>query len=204
MRRKCYFLFFVLIIGSVSFYSCTSTLDMLANIQRLKFKLGNISNLKVAGVSLSGKNSLNDFSLADGLKLTQAFANKNLPTSFRLNVLAKNPNDGTGGTTKTTSTLTKLSWRLLIDNNETINGAFNQPVEVPGIGQEITIPIDMNLNLYDFFKNLGYEGVIRLALALGGVHGSTSRVTLKATPSIETVLGPITSNEITIVDTEFR
>jgi hypothetical protein len=56
-----------------------------------------------------------------------------------------------------------------------------------------------------FFKDQGYESVINLALALGGVSGSSARVTLKATPTVDTFLGPITyPGEISIIDREFR
>ena len=63
----------------------------------------------------------------------------------------------------------------------------------------------MSLDLVKFFKDAGYENIINLALALGGVSGSSARVTLKATPTVDTFLGPITyPGELTIVDKEFR
>jgi hypothetical protein len=185
-------------------YNCTSTIDLLQNIQRLKFKLGSVDNFKIAGISVTNKSAISDFSIADGLKLVNAFSSGKLPASFRLNVLAKNPNDGTGGSPRTTTTLTKLKWRLLIDSKETIDGNISQNIEVPGTGQETTIPIDMSLDLYKFFNELGYEGGVNLALALGGVSGSSSRITLKATPSMQTIFGPISSGEITIVDKQFN
>ena len=46
---------------------------------------------------------------------------------------------------------------------------------------------------------------MNLALALGGKNGSAARVTLKATPTIDTPLGAITyPGEISIIDKEFR
>ena len=185
-------------------YSCTSTLDLLENIQRLKFKLGSVNNFKIAGISISNKSSITDFSVTDGIKLVNSFSNGQLPASFRLNVLAKNPNDGTGGSPRTTTTLTQLKWRLFIDSKETINGNISQSIKVPGTGQETTIPVDMSLDLYKFFNELGYESVVNLALALGGVQGSSSRITLKAIPSMQTFLGQISSGEITIVDKQFN
>jgi hypothetical protein len=177
---------------------------MLQNIQRLKFKLGDIHGFSVAGVNLSNKRSISDFSLSDGVRLAEAFANRNLPTSFTLNVLARNPNDGTGGTVRTTSTLTRFDWNLLINEKPTINGAINQQIVVPGVGQETIIPLSIFLDLYSFFSNLGYDGLLNLGLSLGGVNGSATNVKLRATPYIETPFGPITPGEITIVNTEFR
>jgi hypothetical protein len=63
----------------------------------------------------------------------------------------------------------------------------------------------MSLDLIKFFKEQGYESLLNLALALGGVHGSAARINLRATPTVDTFIGPITyPGEITIIDKEFR
>jgi 23S rRNA pseudoU1915 N3-methylase RlmH len=63
----------------------------------------------------------------------------------------------------------------------------------------------MNLDLMKFFKDKGYEKILNLAFALGGAQGSTSRVTLRARPTIRTDFGPLTyPGEIDIIDKEFR
>ena len=59
-----------------------------------------------------------------------------------------------------------MDWKLLVDNKQTISGVMDSEIIVPGTGQTATIPIKMTLNLMDFFNNLGYEGVVKLALAL--------------------------------------
>jgi hypothetical protein len=65
---------------------------------------------------------------------------------------------------------------LFLDDKETINGNIPHSIEIPGVGQEKTIPIEMSLDLYKFFKDQGYESILNLALALGGVSGSSSRI----------------------------
>jgi len=200
---------FVLVIIAVYFsaanFGCTGALDALGNLQRLQFKLGKINGFTLAGVRLDNKRSISDISIIDAANLVAAFTRGELPASFTLNVLAKNPNDGTGGTKNTTAILKSLAWRMFLDNKETINGNISQNIEIPGVGQETTIPIVMSLDLVKFFKDQGYENILNLALALGGVSGSSSRVQLRATPTVETFLGPITyPGEITIVDKEFR
>jgi hypothetical protein len=161
--------------------------------------------MSISGVKTKSIRSLSDFSILDGAKLLNSFTNGQLPVSFTLNVLAKNPNDGTGGTKKTTAVIKSLAWRLFLDDKETINGNIPNSIEVPGVGQSTTIPVVMSLDLLSFFKNQGYESLINLGLALGGVSGSSARVTLKATPTIDTFLGPITyPGEIAIIDREFR
>ncbi len=117
----------------------------------------------------------------------------------------RNPNDGSGGTTRTVSTLTRFDWRLLIDDQPTVSGGIDKPLEIPGTGQTTVIPLRLELDLYEFFGSHGYDDLLNLALALGGRHGDISRVALDALPSVSTPLGDITYPErITIVSKEFR
>ena len=55
-----------------------------------------------------------------------------------------------------------------------------------------------------FFKEKGYESIVNLALALGGTQGSSSKVTLFATPTVSSPFGNITyPGELKLVDTQF-
>jgi len=196
-------LFVSILVIAVLLHSC-SVYNTITNAQRLKFKLGSVNGFSLAGVSLKSISSINNLSAMDIIKLTSAFANKEIPATFTLNVLAKNPNDGTGGTKESSALIKNLDWRLLIDSKETINGAV-QNINVPGVGQETTIPVGISLDLYKFFSSSGYEDIINLALALGGQNGSSSRLSLKVKPTVETFLGPMTyPGEITVIDKEFR
>lgn len=198
------FIGFIVIFSLISF-SCAGLKDAIVNVQRLQFKLANISNMKVGGVSFGTKSKITDFNLIDGATLLSAFSSGKLNTSFTLNLLAKNPNDGTGGTTNTSAVIKALAWRLFIDDSELINGNITSGIEVPGVGKETTIPIDMAFDLLSFFKNDNYEKLINLGLALGGKNGSAARVKLGVTPTVDTFLGPITyPGEITVIDKEFK
>jgi hypothetical protein len=186
-------------------FGCSAFYDAFSNLQRLQFKLGAVNNFTLSGVNISKIGNKFDFSVTDAARLVNSFTRGEFPASFTLNVLAKNPNDGTGGTKKTTAILKSLAWRLLIDDKETVNGNIPNNIEIPGVGQETTIPIFMSLDLVKFFRDQGYENVLNLALALGGVSGSAARLKLLATPTVETILGPITyPGELTIIDKEFR
>ncbi len=154
---------------------CSAALDAINNLQRLQFKLGSVNNFSLAGVKLGSVRTINDLSILDGAKLVAAFASSKFPASFTLNVLAKNPNDGTGGTKNTTAVLKSLAWRLFLDDKETINGNIPNSIEIPGVGQTTTIPITMSLDLFKFFKDQGYNNIVNLALALAGVSGSSSQ-----------------------------
>jgi len=196
-------MYLLLILTLLSNLSC-SVFQTISNIGRLKFKLSNVSDFSLNGIFISNKSKLSDFSAIDLLKLSSSFAQGNFPISFTLNVQALNPNDGTGGYPSTNATLKSFPWRLVLDNKETISGNIAQPVTVPGTGGQTIIPLQINLDLFNFFKDRGYESLINLALNLGGNGGSTSQITLYAKPVVSTVIGNLSyPQEIKIVDFEF-
>jgi hypothetical protein len=176
--------------------------NVIPNLARCSFKLDRIGDFQLAGVPLTGKTSLG---LTDAAKVVASFTRGELPATFTLNVAAQNPNDGTGGNSRSTATMTSFAWNLRIDDTPTISGDIAEPISIPGTGQQTIIPLRMNLDLLKFFKDKGYDKILNLALALGGAQGSTSRVALRATPTIKTDYGPLTyPGEINIIDTEFR
>ncbi len=190
---------------SLSTLSCSALKDIsrtMSNLSRLKFKLESVDNFHLAGIPLENKSSV---SLMDGANLLAAFSRNELPATFSLNIEAHNPNDGTGGTPKTSSTLTSLAWTLIVDNTLTVNGNIADPIVIPGTGQNTVIPLQINLDMLKFFKDKGYESILNLALAIGGAGGSPSRLTLRIKPTVQTDFGPISyPNEIDVIDKEFR
>jgi hypothetical protein len=177
----------------------------LINMKKLEFKLEKINDFKLNNINLNNKKGISDFSMTDGLNLVQLFNSKKLPTEFVLNVAAINPNDGTKGTEKTSSTIQNLNWNLYIDDKLTVSGDIDKPIDIPATGQSTIIPIKIKLDLFEFFGQRGYNDLINLALALGGVNGSTSRVKLDVKPTVTTPLGAITyPGRITVIDKEFR
>jgi hypothetical protein len=196
---------FLISILSLTFLltSC-SVYETIVNLSRLKFKLGEVNNFTISGINLSNKKGYSDFNPLELLNLTQAISSGKLPASFTLNVEAKNPNDGTGGYSKTDATLKAFPWKLNIDQTETISGNISAPVSVPGTGEITNIPLDLNIDLLEFFGNQGLENLVNLALALGGQEGSSSRLTLFATPTVSSPLGDIKyPGELKIVDQSF-
>jgi hypothetical protein len=197
---------FVIAAGSLS--SCASLeqlVSALSNIQRLQFRLADVTNFSIMGIRLGGKSALTDFNVADGIRLVQAFSNRRLPAEFVINIEAVNPNDGRGGSPQTVSTLTGLESRLLIDDIPTVIGNIDRAIEIPGTGQASIIPIRMSIDLYSFFADKGYNGLINLALSLGGARRDTTRLALDAQPMVTTPIGPIVyPGRITIISKEFR
>jgi hypothetical protein len=194
--------------GVLALSSCAALDQMasaLANLQRLKFKLSGVRDFRLMGIDLGGKARITDFNALDAVKLVQSYQSRKLPVDFVVDVLAVNPNDGTGGTRQTTSTLTGLECRLLIDGQPTVVGNIDQPIEIPGTGQDSVVPLRLSLDLLEFFAGKQYEDIVQLALAIGGKNRTPTRIALDAQPTVSTPLGPITyPGRVTIVSTEFR
>ncbi|MCU0344528.1 MAG: hypothetical protein MUF28_11995 [Ignavibacterium sp.] len=181
-----------------------SVYESFTNLSRLQFKVGQVDGFQINGLSISNKSKLGDFNPLDLLNISSSFAQGTLPASFVLNVEAKNPNDGTGGYPKSDATLQGFKWRLFLDDKETVSGDIDKPVTIPGTGEIATIPIRINLDLLKFFNDKGYESIINLALALGGNQGSSSKVSLYATPTVSSPFGNIKyPGELKLVDTQF-
>lgn len=179
--------------------------DALANLAKLQFKLNNVNTFKLLGIDVSSKQSLSDFNpLSDGLRLLSAYTDKKFPATFVLNVDVKNPNTGSNGTKAVPATLTGLDFRLIIDNVPTITGEIGKEFAVPANNTSIIVPVDIGLDLYEFFGKNGYEKIVDMALAIGGKSGSASRITLDAKPTVRTDYGPITyPGRLNIVDKQF-
>lgn len=184
---------------------CSGVKQTIENAQRLQFKLGKVDGLKISGVKLNNINSVKDLNILDAGNLLASFASGKLPTTFTVNLIAKNPDTYPGGSAETSSLIKGLGWRLLIDDKEIITGDIDKPIEVPGVGKSVTIPIPISVDLLKLFENKGYENIMNLALAIGGKSGTSSRLTLKIKPTIDTFLGGITyPGEIDVIDKEFR
>lgn len=191
----------LIVAGCSTLKQISQTID---NMKRLEFKLGDVSGFRLAGVNLTNKTKISDLSVSDGLKLTSAFAQRRLPAEFILNVDARNPNDGTKQNTNTNASITNFEWRLIIDDVPTITGNIASPVSVPGKGQTTVIPLSINIDLFEFFGNQGYDRIINLATAIGG-GGNSSRLKLDAKPTVKIGSFPITyPGRLTIVNHEFR
>lgn len=186
------------------FFSSCSVVKQLTNISRLQFRLNSVSDFTINGINISNKTSIRDFNVFDSAQLLNSIAKGSLPVSFNLNIEAKNPNDG-GGYPRQDLDIVDFKWRLIIDDVETLSGNIARPISVPGTGETTIFPITVQLDLYKFFSDRGFDNLVNLALAIGGKNQNLSRIVLKATPTVQTPFGKITyPGELEIIDKEFR
>src|SRR5437763_15336643 len=90
-----------LVIGAgvltASLNSC-ATLNALAGLSRIQFKLNDVNSVRLAGIDIANKHSVSDFSVMDGINLAAAFANGQFPLTFTLAVAANDPNAASNNT----------------------------------------------------------------------------------------------------------
>lgn len=204
MKQK---IFIKLVIAGILisiFVSSCSVLKQMVNISRLQFRLKSVSDFTINGLNISSKSSIKDFNVFDSAHMLNLIANASFPVSFNLNIEAKNPNDGSGYSRQDID-IVDFKWRLIIDDVETLSGIIGSPISVPGTGETTIFPIRVDLDLFKFFKDRGFENIINLALAIGGKNSNLQRVVLKAQPTLQTPFGKIKyPDELEIIDREFR
>jgi hypothetical protein len=173
-----------------------ATLQQLAALRSVDFAVDRVSSVRLAGVDLNSVRSYRDLSVADVGRLSLAVSRRELPMDFQLHLTATNPEDNSAD-----ARLVRLDWTLLLQGRETISGVFADETLLPR-GRPTDVPIAMSLDLIDFFEGSAQD-LVELALSLSGQGGSPREVTLRATPSVDTALGPISyPRPITIVSRE--
>lgn len=181
-----------LIASLVALAGC-ATLQQIAALRHVAFRLAGARDATLAGVPLARIASHRDLTVVDAARLTAASASGRLPLTFTLEVGAENPADNA-----TTATMVGLAWTLLLDDRETIRGTLDTAIALPS-GVETRIPLRMELDLLEFFEGSS-ESLLNLASGLVGARADPTRITLRAVPTIDTPLGPMQyPSPITIV-----
>lgn len=182
---------FIFVVFITLFVVSCGVYETVTNLTRLKFKVDSYNNFRVANVALEGKEDLDDFAAMDYVRLTGAFIKGELPFSFVINVEANNPNDGSGGFPATNITLESFPFRVQLDDKQVLAGNIENPLVVPGVGENRIIPIVVEVDLIKFFKDKSFEELANFVLAIGGKDGSRSRISLFAKPVLGTPVGKI-------------
>jgi hypothetical protein len=170
-----------------------ATLQQIAALRQVAFSLGAVRDGRLAGIPLDRIASYQDLTAVEIGRLALALARNDVPFSFLVDLRAENPADN-----RATATMVRLAWSLYLDDKETIHGVLDTSYRLPP-GQPVIIPLQMTLNLREFFAGPA-ESLVNLAAGLAGLRADPTRITLRAVPSIDTPLGPIAyPSPITIV-----
>jgi hypothetical protein len=174
--------------------SC-ATLRELAALRQVEFVLERVTGAQLAGVAIDRVTSYRDLSALDIASIGLALARGELPFEITLHVAGLNPAENS-----VDARLVQMDWTLLLDDRETISGRIDREYLFrPGVRTEV--PVTTRADLADFFSDKNAQYLVDLALAVAGVSGaSPKRIALRATPTIQTALGPIRyPSAITIV-----
>jgi hypothetical protein len=196
--------FLIFVLSAIIIAGC-AVLNTFQNIARLKYRIQSTENYRVNGVQVDNKRSIKDFSPVEMLKLTSGIVRGSLPATFTINIEAVNPNDGKGDNPRTDLSIVKFPWRLFLNDKEIVAGNISSPVYVPGKGESVIIPIQVQTDIIKLVKEKSIEDIIALLQKLGGIHGTTSKIKLLVKPSLGTPIGNIEyPDEITIADKSFN
>jgi hypothetical protein len=173
----------ILVLSGLGASACASMQQVMA-LRDVDFTLDRVANVRLAGVELDGMRSFSDLGFTDVARLTLAVADRDLPFSLDVHLTGLNPADNT-----VDARMVRMDWTLLLEGRETLSGVFDDEIVLPP-GQPRGIPIPITLNLVEFFDGSARD-LADLAMSLAGVGGESAEIALRASPVVQTVLGPI-------------
>ncbi len=183
LRRGAASLLCVVLLAGVTLWSGCQTLREVAQLRNVKFQLDRVSNAQLSGIDLRSLRSYEDLGGVQVARLASDVSNGRLPLSFTLHLQGTNPEGNS-----VDARLTQMEWTLLLQDKETISGTTDRGV-VMSPGTPTDIPLELSLNLLDFFDD-NLRGLVELASAFGeGAPPAT--VELRMRPTIQTAVGPI-------------
>jgi len=175
--------------------SACATLQQTHDLSKVKFSLDRVSAIHIAGIDLMDITSLNELNMFQIGRATLAVSRESLPLNLTLHLKTENPL-----VNQTSATLTSMDWTLILDGRETINGTLAEDVTLPA-GEMQDIPLQLSLNMFEFFNEKSAMDLLDLALAFAGEGGGIPKgIALKVRPTINTPFGPITYRKPFIIE----
>jgi len=164
--------------------SSCATLQQIAALRDVDFSVDRLSGVRLAGVDLARVRSYSQLSVTEAARLASAVSQRTLPMDFTVHLTALNPEDNS-----VDARLVRMDWTLLLQDRETLSGTFADET-ILRRGQPTDVPIDVSLDLLDFFQGSAQD-LFDLALSIADPNAPPTEVALRATPTVDTSLGPI-------------
>ncbi|MGE0158124.1 MAG: hypothetical protein AB7T31_01860 [Gemmatimonadales bacterium] len=161
-----------------------ATLQQIAALRDVDFSVDRLSGVRLAGVDLARVRSYSQLSVAEAARLAAAVSQRTLPMDFTVHLTALNPEDNS-----VDARLVRMEWTLLLQDRETLSGTFADET-ILARGQPTDIPIAVSLDLLDFFQGSAQD-LFDLASSIANPNAPPTEVALRATPTVDTALGPI-------------
>lgn len=147
-------------------------------LEKCTYKLVSADNITVAGTDVRKLVNSQDINISSLPGLAFGLLRRDVPLRARLNLQISNPSGSEAA-------INQFEYKILINRQELATGFVNQEVNVMP-GQAAVVPVDMNVNVYQFISNARVMSEISDFLRAG--NGSEERkglVTLKIRPSIK-------------------
>jgi LEA14-like dessication related protein len=156
--------------------SC-SALKELISFTKCEFRMKSLVSIKVAGVDLDGKTSIDDFKLTDMAVLTQHAIRGTFPFDAVLQIEAKNPN-------QQSAAINKVEWIAYIDDMEMMSGFVNDRVVIPANNGVGLIPLHIQFDMKKVVESSTGKAIANLALNLMNIGERESRFTVRIKPTV--------------------
>jgi hypothetical protein len=173
-----------LLASSLLSATACSMLQQVAALRQVEFTIDSVSSARLAGISIDSVRSYRDLTSTQIAAIGLALARRELPFEFNLHLNALNPSDN-----GVTARLVQMDWAALLEEREVVSGVISREYQfVPGVPQDV--PVEIRVDLADVFEK-NAQDMLELALAVAGAGGAPKRISLRAQPTIQTVVGPI-------------
>src|SRR5688572_17527889 len=113
---------------------CTA-LQQFAALRQVDFSLDRVSDVRIAGVRLEGKDSYSDLSAIEIARLGAAAVSREVPLDLVVHVQGENP-----ASNGVEARLLELDWTLFLENRKTVSGEMNREYAFPP-GETVDVPI---------------------------------------------------------------
>jgi len=190
-----YRLLFIPVATVLLLLSSCATLQKGGDLSSVKFSLDRVSSVRVAGIDLMSFHSVNEMNMFQVARATLAVSRKQLPLDMTVHLKTENPM-----VNRVAATVVSMDWTLMLDGRETVSGTLNKKVTIPA-GEVRNIPLQLSLNMFEYFNEKSALDMLDLALAFAGEGGGVPEgVVLKVRPTIDTPFGPISYGKALLIE----
>jgi hypothetical protein len=146
-------------------------------LEKCTYKILSASNITVGGTDLKNMVAGENINLASLPGLAFGLLRKDVPLRGKLNLEISNP-------TGNDASINDFEYKVLINNQELATGLVSKMVNVAG-GSKTVVPVDVNLNVYQFISNKKVMDQVSKFLQAGpNDPEQKGLLTLKIKPSI--------------------
>jgi hypothetical protein len=146
-------------------------------LEKCTYKIISAENITVGGTALKNIVNTENLSLSSLPGLAFGLLRKDVPLRGKLNLEISNPSDND-------ASINEFEYKVLINNQELATGLVNQVVNVAR-GAKTVVPVDVNLNAYQFLSNKKVMDDVSKFLQAGPNDAEQKGLlTLKIKPSI--------------------